>query len=184
MWCWQPAKPVHRPQAYSQCCPLLSDCLFCATVRVNETDTFADEDGLNDEYFDFEDISGTVAQLHATGLMCSSYHDGFSEVVYMLTVCVCNCRDLVNFLTNLLCSRCDQTMVCNFLLLYNTSPHPCCCSAHTSDFLVMPDSRCFVCEYSHTRHSLCVSKLYLLRGFVVASACTQSLKASWCMRNI
>ena len=28
-------------------------------VRVNETDTFADEDGANDEYFDFEDISGT-----------------------------------------------------------------------------------------------------------------------------
>lgn len=27
-------------------------------VRVNETDTFADEDGANDEYFDFEDISG------------------------------------------------------------------------------------------------------------------------------
>lgn len=27
-------------------------------VRVNETDTFADEEGLNDEYFDFEDISG------------------------------------------------------------------------------------------------------------------------------
>lgn len=55
---------------------MLSDCLFCPTVRVNETDTFADEDGLNDEYFDFEDISGTVAQLHATGLMCSSYHAG------------------------------------------------------------------------------------------------------------
>eukprot|EP00891_Asterochloris_glomerata_P002600 jgi/Astpho2/2600/fgenesh1_pg.00048_%23_90_t len=26
-------------------------------IRVNETDTFADEEGLNDEYFDFEDIS-------------------------------------------------------------------------------------------------------------------------------
>lgn len=25
-------------------------------VRVNETDTFADEDGANDEYFDFEDV--------------------------------------------------------------------------------------------------------------------------------
>ena len=64
--CWQPAKPVHKPHAYSRCCPLLSDCLYCATVRVNETDTFADEDGLNDEYIDFGDISGTVAQLHAT----------------------------------------------------------------------------------------------------------------------
>ena len=30
----------------------------CLAVRVNETDTFADEEGLNDEYFDFEDISG------------------------------------------------------------------------------------------------------------------------------
>ena len=29
-------------------------------VRVNETDTFADEDGANDEYFDFEDISGNM----------------------------------------------------------------------------------------------------------------------------
>ncbi len=29
-------------------------------VRVNETDTFADEDGANDEYFDFEDISGVM----------------------------------------------------------------------------------------------------------------------------
>lgn len=26
-------------------------------IRVNETDTFADEEGQNDEYFDFEDIS-------------------------------------------------------------------------------------------------------------------------------
>lgn len=29
-----------------------------AAVRVNETDTFADDEGQNDEYFDFEDISG------------------------------------------------------------------------------------------------------------------------------
>ena len=29
-----------------------------AAVRVNETDTFADEDGHGDGYFDFEDISG------------------------------------------------------------------------------------------------------------------------------
>ena len=27
-------------------------------VRVNEADAFADEDGANDKYFDFEDISG------------------------------------------------------------------------------------------------------------------------------
>jgi len=26
-------------------------------IRVNETDTFADDEGQNDEYFDFEDIS-------------------------------------------------------------------------------------------------------------------------------
>ena len=31
---------------------------FVAAVRVNETDTFADDEGQNDEYFDFEDISG------------------------------------------------------------------------------------------------------------------------------
>ena len=29
---------------------------MCVAVRVNETDTFADEDGANDEYFDFEDV--------------------------------------------------------------------------------------------------------------------------------
>jgi hypothetical protein len=33
---------------------------FVHAVRVNETDTFGDEDGLNDEYFDFEDISGDL----------------------------------------------------------------------------------------------------------------------------
>lgn len=31
-------------------------CCTCVAVRVNETDTFADEDGANDEYFDFEDV--------------------------------------------------------------------------------------------------------------------------------
>ena len=35
----------------------LTLCLH-TVVRVNETDTFADDEGLNDEYFDFEDISG------------------------------------------------------------------------------------------------------------------------------
>ena len=50
----------------------VTDCAICwldlyqhlcvmAAVRVNETDTFADEDGANDEYFDFEDISGKEA---------------------------------------------------------------------------------------------------------------------------
>lgn len=29
-------------------------------VRVNEADAFADEDGANDEYFDFEDINGMI----------------------------------------------------------------------------------------------------------------------------
>ncbi len=37
------------------------DMFLYAAVRVNETDTFADEEGLNDEYFDFEDISGECA---------------------------------------------------------------------------------------------------------------------------
>lgn len=39
-------------------CQAAANFLSCAAVRVNETDTFADEEGLNDEYFDFEDISG------------------------------------------------------------------------------------------------------------------------------
>ena len=37
-----------------------------AAVRVNETDTFADEDGANDEYFDFEDISGEEKALSSS----------------------------------------------------------------------------------------------------------------------
>ncbi len=45
--------------------------LFLGAVRVNETDTFADEDGANDEYFDFEDISGkTLAALHSDIWRC------------------------------------------------------------------------------------------------------------------
>ena len=31
---------------------------FCAAVRVNETDTFADDEGDGENFFDFEDISG------------------------------------------------------------------------------------------------------------------------------
>ena len=33
-------------------------------VRVNEADAFADEENANDEYFDFEDISGTAISLY------------------------------------------------------------------------------------------------------------------------
>ena len=45
--------------------------LLLGAVRVNETDTFADEDGANDEYFDFEDISGkTLAALHSDIWCC------------------------------------------------------------------------------------------------------------------
>ena len=44
----------------------------CLAVRVNETDTFADEEGLNDEYFDFEDISGMALLLQAAMIVkCS-----------------------------------------------------------------------------------------------------------------
>lgn len=46
---------------------------YHAAVRVNETDTFADEEGLNDEYFDFEDISGTTSMSSvAVEIYCSS----------------------------------------------------------------------------------------------------------------
>ena len=41
--------------------------LLCGAVRVNETDTFADEDGANDEYFDFEDISGETPSKRIRG---------------------------------------------------------------------------------------------------------------------
>ena len=81
---------------------------------MNETDTFADKDGLNEEYFDFEDISGTAAACYWTDVQFLPCW--MLKVIYMLTVSVCSCRDLVNFLTNLVCLRCDQTMVCNFLL--------------------------------------------------------------------
>ena len=56
-------------------------CLCCAAVRVNETDTFADEEGLNDEYFDFEDISGMV-------LIAGSAHPCCWVRAHFLTSCV------------------------------------------------------------------------------------------------
>ena len=43
-----------------------------SAVRVNETDTFADEEGLNDEYIDFEDISGKLFRLLSQ--FCSIWH--------------------------------------------------------------------------------------------------------------
>ena len=53
------------PRSSGRCCScsgadaqLRVHWLCLCAVRVNETDTFADEDGANDEYFDFEDISG------------------------------------------------------------------------------------------------------------------------------
>lgn len=45
----------------------------CCAVRVNDTDTFGDEDGVNDEYFDFEDISGEFSCLpYAKSTFCKS----------------------------------------------------------------------------------------------------------------
>ena len=63
-------------------------CLCCAAVRVNETDTFADEEGLNDEYFDFEDISGMALIAGSAHPCCSG-----SELTFWPAVCCC--RDLV-----------------------------------------------------------------------------------------
>ena len=62
---------------------------FCAAVRVNETDTFADEEGLNDEYFDFEDISGKFLcyKLPAGRLCCPL-------LTYAYSLHFCICRDL------------------------------------------------------------------------------------------
>lgn len=58
---------------------------FCAAVRVNETDTFADEEGLNDEYFDFEDISGKFLcyKLPAGRLCCPVNIRIFTALLYL-----------------------------------------------------------------------------------------------------
>lgn len=48
----------------------LTTLLVCIAVRVNETDTFADEDGANDEYFDFEDISGALLGSRCGTIVC------------------------------------------------------------------------------------------------------------------
>lgn len=56
----------------------------CLAVRVNETDTFADEEGLNDEYFDFEDISGMA--------LCSTSFYGCD--ILLFSIAVSSCRDL------------------------------------------------------------------------------------------
>ena len=58
----------------------------CFAVRVNETDTFADEEGLNDEYFDFEDISGMTS--------CSTSCHGCYLLLFSDAVSFC--RDLVD----------------------------------------------------------------------------------------
>ena len=60
-------------------------CLCYAAVRVNETDTFADEEGLNDEYFDFEDISGMVVWCYL--LVQLTHAVGFGRA-HFLTSCV------------------------------------------------------------------------------------------------
>lgn len=53
---------------------------------MNETDTFADEDGANDEYFDFEDISGDH-KLHS-----SSKRDMVLYALLVLEVSTLCCR--------------------------------------------------------------------------------------------
>ena len=62
-----PVRVPLLPCVSSTCAPLAGCCKvpILAAVRVNETDTFADEEGLNDEYFDFEDISGGPCCVHA-----------------------------------------------------------------------------------------------------------------------
>ncbi len=46
---------------------------------MNETDTFADEEGLNDEYFDFEDISGMVLLACSAHPCCWVWQSSFSD---------------------------------------------------------------------------------------------------------
>lgn len=66
---------------------------LCAAVRVNETDTFADEDGANDEYFDFEDISGArMLKIHICSWLfaCLLINSAATRVTEMVrTVCAC-----------------------------------------------------------------------------------------------
>ena len=67
----------------------LSHALFLVAVRVNETDTFADEEGLNDEYFDFEDISGK----HQLGFWLDWWRFTVYSVVY-ISFCIRPLRQL------------------------------------------------------------------------------------------
>lgn len=63
---------------------------LCGAVRVNETDTFADNDDQNDEYFDFEDISGMWLKF-ATRHPCAQAWFPLAQVapssLHILTCC-------------------------------------------------------------------------------------------------
>ena len=61
---------------------------------MNETDTFADEDGANDEYFDFEDISGehrTWNDHHGLSHTNCTLQTMFSCMLTMLQVVCLSC---------------------------------------------------------------------------------------------
>lgn len=85
---------------------------FCAAVRVNETDTFADEEGLNDEYFDFEDISGKFLcyKLPAGRLCCPL-------LTYAYSLHFCICRDLGEASSSHLAFGVWSAAMCSFTTL-------------------------------------------------------------------
>lgn len=84
-----------------------SDFYVWFAVRVNETDTFADEEGLNDEYFDFEDISG-MASLYVVLFSSSS----MTSSVFSCCVLLQRFRQPVTLL-----SRLELQMLCYYCLL-------------------------------------------------------------------
>ena len=72
-----------RPRALIPPSWIQSEHASCVAVRVNETDTFADEDGHGDEYFDFEDISGTVyTRMRCNDLKASCWANLEALLVY------------------------------------------------------------------------------------------------------
>ena len=69
--------------------PVFTHSFLLGAVRVNETDTFADEEGLNDEYFDFEGISGKYQPICWLNWRHSAVHCSQRPFVQLLLTCTC-----------------------------------------------------------------------------------------------
>ena len=120
-------------------------CLCCAAVRVNETDTFADEEGLNDEYFDFEDISGMVL------FACSAYPCCWA---HFLTSCVLLQRSSSTMNTSCIASE-EWSASALFKLSTSLSAAVLLtCLTFWSAF----DSRCYVFECCVGQLCVCLCK--------------------------